>query len=128
VVDSISTYPYIEANVIWASRERACTMEDVLSRRPRLAFLNKDAALEAIPKRRQSNVDRARGWNPDGCGQKLCRVRTRVACTGRKLEEERKEITELVCLWLKNSSCQMAFAESAASSTHYQQFFRTCSY
>jgi hypothetical protein len=46
----VLTLTLIKANVIWARRERACTMEDVLSRRPRLAFLNKDAALEAIPK------------------------------------------------------------------------------
>lgn len=42
-------YPYIDADVVWACREYACTIEDVLSRRTRLAFLNKDAALEAIP-------------------------------------------------------------------------------
>lgn len=42
-------YPYIDADVVWACREYACTIEDVLSRRTRLAFLNKDAALEALP-------------------------------------------------------------------------------
>jgi glycerol-3-phosphate dehydrogenase len=42
-------YPYVDADVVWACREYACTIEDVLSRRTRLAFLNKDAALEAIP-------------------------------------------------------------------------------
>lgn len=45
----VENYPYIDADVIWACREYACTIEDVLSRRTRLAFLNKDAALEAIP-------------------------------------------------------------------------------
>ena len=43
-------YPYIEAEVIYACREYACTIEDVLSRRTRLAFLNKEAALSALPK------------------------------------------------------------------------------
>jgi glycerol-3-phosphate dehydrogenase len=42
-------YPYIDADVSWACREYACTIEDVLSRRTRLAFLNRDAALEALP-------------------------------------------------------------------------------
>ena len=42
-------YPYIDAEVRYACREYACTIEDVLSRRTRLAFLNKDAALHAIP-------------------------------------------------------------------------------
>lgn len=45
----VENYPYIEADVVWACREYACTIEDVLSRRTRLAFLNKDAAMEAIP-------------------------------------------------------------------------------
>eukprot|EP00934_Nitzschia_sp_Nitz4_P001571 Nitzschia sp. Nitz4//scaffold40_size135432//103825//106064//NITZ4_003261-RA/size135432-snap-gene-0.118-mRNA-1//1//CDS//3329551270//1571//frame0 len=43
-------YPYLEADVIWACREYACTIEDVLSRRTRLAFINKDAALRALPR------------------------------------------------------------------------------
>lgn len=43
-------FPHIEAEVIYACREYACTIEDVLSRRTRLAFLNKNAALNAIPK------------------------------------------------------------------------------
>jgi len=45
----VENYPYIDADVVWACREYACTIEDVLSRRTRLAFLNRDAALEAIP-------------------------------------------------------------------------------
>jgi glycerol-3-phosphate dehydrogenase len=45
----VESYPYTEADVIWACKEYACTVEDVLSRRTRLAFLNREAALEAIP-------------------------------------------------------------------------------
>lgn len=45
----VEGYPYIDAEITWACREYACTIEDVLSRRTRLAFLNKDAALAAIP-------------------------------------------------------------------------------
>lgn len=42
-------YPYISAEVRYACKEYACTIEDILSRRTRLAFLNKDAASAAIP-------------------------------------------------------------------------------
>jgi glycerol-3-phosphate dehydrogenase len=45
----VDGYPYIGAEVVYACREYACTIEDVLSRRTRLAFLNKDAAMSAIP-------------------------------------------------------------------------------
>lgn len=44
-----NNYPYITAEVRYACREYACTIEDVLSRRTRLAYLNKDAALGSIP-------------------------------------------------------------------------------
>ena len=49
-VPIVTDYPYIEAEVTYACREYACTVEDILSRRTRLAFLNKGAALEAVPK------------------------------------------------------------------------------
>jgi len=35
---------------VFACREYACTIEDILSRRTRLAFLNKDAAVAAVPR------------------------------------------------------------------------------
>jgi glycerol-3-phosphate dehydrogenase len=43
-------YPYLELEVKYACREYACTIEDVLSRRTRLAFLNREAALQCIPR------------------------------------------------------------------------------
>ncbi|KAI8825296.1 FAD dependent oxidoreductase-domain-containing protein [Fimicolochytrium jonesii] len=44
-------YPYIEAEVRYAvRREYACTAVDVIARRTRLAFLNAQAALEALPR------------------------------------------------------------------------------
>lgn len=44
-------YPYIEAEVRYAVRqEYACTAVDVLARRTRLAFLNAEAALQALPR------------------------------------------------------------------------------
>lgn len=43
-------FPYLEDEVVYACREYACTIEDVLSRRTRLAFVNHDAAMKAIPR------------------------------------------------------------------------------
>lgn len=43
-----SEYPYIEAEVRYAVREYACTAVDVIARRLRLAFLNVQAAQEAL--------------------------------------------------------------------------------
>ena len=43
-------FPYIEAEVKYAVREYACTAVDVLARRTRLAFLNVQAAHEALPR------------------------------------------------------------------------------
>lgn len=44
-------YNFIEAEVLFACRnEYACTAVDVLARRTRLAFLNAQAALEALPR------------------------------------------------------------------------------
>ena len=41
--------PYVEAEVRYACREHAVTIEDILSRRTRLAFLNAEAARDAVP-------------------------------------------------------------------------------
>ncbi|EDO34335.1 predicted protein [Nematostella vectensis] len=46
----VEDFPYIEAEVKYAVQEYACTAVDVLARRTRLAFLNVEAALEAIPR------------------------------------------------------------------------------
>ncbi|KAI9468936.1 MAG: FAD dependent oxidoreductase-domain-containing protein [Benjaminiella poitrasii] len=56
-------YPYIEAEVRYAVREEyACTAIDVLARRTRLAFLNADAALGALPKVIEIMTDEL-GWD-----------------------------------------------------------------
>jgi len=46
----VEGFPYLEAEVKFACREYACTIEDVVSRRTRLAFLDVEAALAAIPR------------------------------------------------------------------------------
>jgi len=44
-------YPYLEEEVIYSVRyEYACTAEDVLARRTRLAFLNANVALDVLPR------------------------------------------------------------------------------
>lgn len=57
-------YPYIEAEICYACKEYACTIEDILSRRTRLAFLNKDAASAAIP-RVAEVMAKELGWSND---------------------------------------------------------------
>lgn len=57
-------YPYIDAEVVYACREYACTIEDVLSRRTRLAFLNKDAANGAIERVADLMAEEL-GWTQD---------------------------------------------------------------
>jgi C-terminal domain of alpha-glycerophosphate oxidase len=54
-------FPYIQAEVVYACQEYACTVEDVLSRRTRLSFLNKQAALDALPLVAQI-MSRELGW------------------------------------------------------------------
>lgn len=56
-------YPYIEAEVRYAVREEyACTAVGVLARRTRLAFLNANAALDALP-RVVEIMSEELGWN-----------------------------------------------------------------
>uniref|UniRef100_A0A8C0MN50 Glycerol-3-phosphate dehydrogenase n=1 Tax=Canis lupus familiaris TaxID=9615 RepID=A0A8C0MN50_CANLF len=46
----VSEFPYIEAEVKYGIKEYACTAVDMISRRTRLAFLNVQAAEEALPR------------------------------------------------------------------------------
>ena len=45
----VQEFPYIEADVKYAIKEYACSVVDVLARRTSLAFLNVQAAEEALP-------------------------------------------------------------------------------
>lgn len=45
-----SEFPYVEAEVRYACREYAAKAKDIIARRLRLAFLNAQAAEEALPK------------------------------------------------------------------------------
>ena len=56
-------YPYVEAEVLYATRhEYACTAVDVLARRTRLAFVDANAALAALP-RVIEIMGRELGWS-----------------------------------------------------------------
>lgn len=58
-------YPYIEAEVVYAARhEWALYADDILARRTRLAFLNKNATLRAIP-RVVELMAQELGWDED---------------------------------------------------------------
>ncbi|NXI20833.1 GPDM protein, partial [Sterrhoptilus dennistouni] len=46
----VSEFPYIEAEVVYGVKEYARTAVDIISRRTRLAFLNVQAAHEALPR------------------------------------------------------------------------------
>ena len=58
----VAGFPYLEAEVNYAIREYAATAVDVLAYRTRLAFLNTDAALQALP-RIISIMAKAFDWN-----------------------------------------------------------------
>ena len=56
-------HPYLEAEVVHAARrEAACTVDDVVARRTRLAFLDGDAALRCVP-RVAALLARELGWS-----------------------------------------------------------------
>jgi glycerol-3-phosphate dehydrogenase len=58
-------YPYLEAEVIHAVRnEYACTAEDILARRLRLAFINVNVAAEVLPRVIQLMAAEL-GWSDD---------------------------------------------------------------
>lgn len=86
----VENYPYIDADVVWACREYACTIEDVLSRRTRLAFLNKDAALEAIPMIADI-MAKELGWTEKVKVQQMEAAETYVHSYGGRISESCQE-------------------------------------
>ena len=74
-------HPYIDAEVVYACREYACTVEDILSRRTRLAYLNRDAALDSIP-RVAAIMAKELGWNRSVTNKQIEAARQYVECYG----------------------------------------------
>ena len=60
----VEEFPYIEADVLYAIKEYACTAVDVIARRTSLAFLNVQAAEDALP-RVIEIMGKELGWNKD---------------------------------------------------------------
>lgn len=73
----VPNYPYIDAEVRYACKEYACTIEDVLSRRTRLAFLNKDAAMNAIPLVADIMAEEL-GWTQDVKAEQMIAARAYI--------------------------------------------------
>jgi glycerol-3-phosphate dehydrogenase len=74
-------YPYLELEVHYACREYACTVEDVLSRRTRLAFLHKEVALQCIP-RVAEIMQKELHWTKDVTKQQISAARAYIGSYG----------------------------------------------
>jgi len=69
----VPDYPYIDAEVIFAARyEWAVHAEDILARRTRLAFLNKNVSIDSIPKIVQL-MSKELKWTDDRCKEEELR-------------------------------------------------------
>jgi glycerol-3-phosphate dehydrogenase len=90
----VEGFPYIDAEVLYATREYACTIEDVLSRRTRLAYLNRDAAVAAIEPVADI-LARELGWTAKAKEQQIQAARNYVeSYSGRKPDQAGKLLRE----------------------------------
>ena len=81
----VPRHPYLEAEVVHAARhEAACTVDDIVSRRTRLAFLDSDAALSSVP-RVAALLAGELGWSET---EEREQVRTATA----RLEDQRRTV------------------------------------
>lgn len=82
-------YPYLEAEVVHAARhEAACTVDDILSRRTRLTFLDCDAALASVPRVAALLADEL-GWSE---AEERRQVRTATASVDAQLRTARSSL------------------------------------
>jgi glycerol-3-phosphate dehydrogenase len=71
-------YPYIEAEVVYGlEKEFAGTICDILSRRTRLAFLDQQAAIEAIPRVCKIMSQKLK-WDPQRCSQECSKSKNEI--------------------------------------------------
>lgn len=84
-------YPYITAEVSYACREYACTIEDVLSRRTRLAFLNKDAAMATIPVIANIMAEEL-GWSEDVKREQMAAARKYINSYAGRIPDNKESI------------------------------------
>lgn len=130
-------YPYIEAEVRFACQEYACTIEDILSRRTRLAFLNSEAAMQALPRVADIMAEEL-GWNKKVKAVQIEAAKAYLESFGGRIPVEDdlhvrlptltdamdifKEVSEALDLL---SHCQVCFVISSYK-THLHTHF-TCS-
>ena len=69
-------YPYVEAEVRYACREHAVTVEDILSRRTRLAFLNAEAARDAVERVAEIMTEEL-GWSEEERARQLAHAQAK---------------------------------------------------
>ena len=80
-------YPYVEAEVRYACREHAVTIEDILSRRTRLAFLNAEAARDAVPRVAEILTEEL-GWTAEERNRQLAHAYDYVKCFGGPIADK----------------------------------------
>ena len=84
-------YPYIEAEVIYACREYAVTVEDFISRRCRLAFLNSELALEVIPKVADIMGEEL-GWTAEAKGLQIAHAEAYIGTYGGPVPDKTEAV------------------------------------
>jgi glycerol-3-phosphate dehydrogenase len=103
-------FPYIEAEVKYAIREYACTAIDVLARRTRLAFLNVQAAHEALP--RIVDIMAAElGWDKNRTKHELTRAHAFLETMGYKARTE-----------VRNVDINLSYQEAKEYARIFKQF------
>lgn len=106
----VEEFPYIEANVLYAIKEYACTVVDVIARRTSLAFLNVQAAEEAIPQIIDI-MGKELGWSKEEKQVILCVAFLLIKCFFVRNKTQKQDIScRLWDFWLV-----MKFAMSRSS-------------
>ncbi len=83
----VAGYPYIKAEVLYAvEEEMACTLEDVLARRLRLAFLDWGACQEAIPMT-AALMSQKLGWSEEKKNQEIAFFTNKIKTAKEALSE-----------------------------------------
>ena len=107
-------YPYVEAEVRYACREHAVTIEDILSRRTRLAFLNAEAARDAV-ERVAEIMSEELGWTAEERKRQLAHAYDYVKCFGGPIADK----TEAELRTATDADLREAFARVDADGSGY---------
>ena len=107
-------YPYVEAEVRYACREHAVTIEDILSRRTRLAFLNAEAARDAVERVAEIMTEEL-GWTAEERARQLAHAYDYVKCFGGPIADK----TEAELRTATDADLREAFARVDADGSGY---------